>query len=445
ELRRSHLELLVELATLEEESGNLPEAIESLRKAVGKEPLHEEANAALMRVYARSGWLAESVKQYRRFEEALRKEFDVEPGAEVRRTYREVLDGKYLPARASSAEAPRHNLPASPTSFVGREREAGEVRDLLAESRLLTIVGSGGSGKTRLAVEVARTLAGEYEGGAWMVELAEVADAGLLAQEIAGSVGVHEQQFRPLADTLVDELRPREALLVLDNCEHLVDEVAPFVEKMLGECPRLRVLATSREAIRVGEEVVWRVPPLSGSAAARLFVERAKRRASDFAPEENARTISDICDRLDGLPLAIELAAARVGALDVGQISARLDDRFRLLAGGGRTAPSRQRTMWAAIEWSDDLLDEEERVLFERLSVFAGGWSLEAAEHVGSGGGIEKDDILDLLSRLVDKSRVETGEARYGMLETIREYGRERLEESGEAERVRERHAEYSP
>lgn len=447
ELRATRVRLLVESAGIEEESGNFPAGIEALKLAVAEEPTSEEAHVAMMRMYARAGWLAEAVKQYRSLEEMLRKELDIEPGSEARRTFREVLDGRYSPARTPPAEAARHNLPVSLTSFVGREEEIEAVRNLLAESRLLTIVGPGGSGKTRLAVEAARSLAGGFRDGVWMVELDRIPDDALVPQAVAGALGVHERRSRPLTESLVEFLRPKEIAILLDNCEHVAGGCAVLFRTLLGGCPGLRVMCAGREALRLTGEVVWRIPPLGSPEAATLFVERAKGRRPDFEAFEGDRAVREICGRLGGVPLAIELAAARVGTLGVEQISARLSDSLRLLTEGDRASAPRQRTLRASLDWSHDPLPEPERKLFRRLSVFAGGWSLEAAESVASGGGIERDDILDLLSRLVGRSLVScevSGEARYSMLEPVRQYAREKLDEiGGEAGSVSRRHAAW--
>jgi predicted ATPase/DNA-binding CsgD family transcriptional regulator len=363
-----------------------------------------------------------------------------------------------------TAADPHNNLPLERTSFVGREREIVEVKRALAMTRLLTLTGAGGSGKTRLAVEVAKDLLGAYPEGVWMVELAPLSEGDLVPGTVAGVLGVREQPDRPLTDTLAEAMKVRKTLLVLDNCEHLIEAVARLVDALLGRCPRLRVLATSREPLNLAGEAIWPVPPLvvpneerppaveelAGYESARLFVERALYRLSTFSPTpENAKAVAEICRRLDGMPLAIELAAARVGVLSVEQIAERLEDSLRLLTVAGRTAVPRHQTLRATLDWSFELLAEPEKTLFGRLSVFAGGWTLEAAEAVGAGDGIEGGDVLDLLSRLVDKSLVVAqagaqGALRYRMLEPVRQYGVERLEAGGgEAERVRKRHAEH--
>jgi predicted ATPase/DNA-binding CsgD family transcriptional regulator len=357
---------------------------------------------------------------------------------------------------------PENNLPFQLTSLVGREREIAEVGRLLTGARLLTLTGPGGSGKTRLALATAADLVEDYEDGVWLVELAPLSDPDLVPQAVASVLGVREVPGTPLVDSLCLYLGARGVLLVLDNCEHLVGACARLAEILLHSCPNLRILATSREALGVSGETLFAVPPLSLPdprrvpapeslscyEAARLFVERAQAAKHDFSiTEGNAMAVAQVCYRLDGIPLAIELAAARVKVLSVEQISSRLDDSFRLLTGGGRWALAHQRTLRTAMDWSHDLLSEEERAMLRRLSAFAGGFTLEAAEAVGEGEGIEGGEVLDLLSTLVDKSLVvveeQDGEMRYRLLETVRQYGREKLAEAAEAERVRRQHVKY--
>ncbi len=355
-----------------------------------------------------------------------------------------------------------NNLPLELTSFIGREREIAEVEGLLATHRLVTLTGPGGCGKTRLALAVGSALAEDFDDGTWWVGLASLSDPDLVAQSVASALGVRETPGRPLAEALADHLGPKETLLILDNCEHVIDACAALVDALLHACPNLRVLAASREALNLAGETTWLVPPLSlpdssrpqdlgtltDYEAVRLFVERARAVASTFSlTPENAPAVASLCRQLDGMPLAIELAASRVRALSPPQILDRLSDRFRLLTGGGRIAAPRHRTLRATMDWSHERLSEEEKVLFRRLSVFAGGWALEAAEAVCAGGGILEDEVLDLLSRLVDQSLVVVreweGEARYRLLETVRQYAKEKLEESGENEGVGRRHAEH--
>ncbi len=347
-------------------------------------------------------------------------------------------------------------LPVSLTSFIGRESDLAEVRRLLGFTRMLTLTGAGGIGKTRLAIEAGRSTADVA-----FVDLAPYSDGRLVSMAIAAALGVHEQSRIPLLDLLTATLASRRLLLLLDNCEHVIQACAALVDALLRGCPDLSVLATSREALRITGEVTWRVPPLSvpdpmlrSSAeavarceAVRLFVERAKAALPGFAlTERTAPGIVEVCRRLEGIPLAIELAAARVRVLGVDQITARLDDHLRLLRGGSRSAVPRQQTLRATIDWSYELLTGPERRLFDRLSVFAGGLSLEAAEAVCGADGVAEDEVVDVLAGLVNKSLViaDPGDyrvARYTVLETLRQYGAERLTASGGAPTIQERHA----
>jgi predicted ATPase/class 3 adenylate cyclase len=370
------------------------------------------------------------------------------------------LPADFPPLR--SLEAFPNNLPLQLTSFIGRGREMAEVKQLLATHRLLTLTGVGGCGKTRLALQVAADRLAEFAHGVWFVDLAPLADPALVPQAVAVVLGVLEAPGRPLAQTLSATLETRQLLLVLDNCEHMVAACAALAEALLQTCSHLWVLATSREPLGITGEIPYRVPPLSlpdmrqpptvesltQYEAVCLFIERTVTAVPMFTvTNANAPAVAQICHRLDGIPLAIELAAARVRVLPVEQIAARLDDRFRLLTGGSRTALPRQQTLRALIDWSYDLLTEAERALLARLSVFAGGWTLEAAEAVCAGMWVDRGAILDLLGQLVDKSLVlyaeQGGEARYRLLETVRQYGRERLSEAGEAEAVRQRHRAF--
>src|SRR5258706_9183200 len=359
------------------------------------------------------------------------------------------------------------NLPALLSSFIGRTNEIGEVRQLISTSRLVTLTGAGGSGKTRLSLKVASELSIEFEQGVWFVELASIIDPELVPQTIATSLNIREQSGRSLMDILIDLLSASDMLLVIDNCEHLVSACAQFAEMILQKCPELKILATSREALGITGEIVWIVPPLSlpiqqpwtnpGSAqdalshyeeseSVQLFVTRAVANSPEFQmTTENGAWVADICRRLDGMPLAIELAAARVRSLSVQQIAQRLDDRFHLLTGGSRTAPHRQQTLESAVDWSYALLSPTEQKVLQRLSVFAGGMTLEAAEWMCS----DKDEsVLDVLSHLVDKSlltvdKPEGGETRYRLLETIRQYAYEKLAEAGEVDEFKTRHLNY--
>jgi predicted ATPase len=362
---------------------------------------------------------------------------------------------------ARAQEPPAHNLPVDLSSFMGREREVVEVKYRITDTRRLTLTGPGGCGKTRLALVVASELVESFEEGAWWVALASLSDPALVPQAVASALRVREAPGRSLTEVLLERLESEDLLLVLDNCEHLIDACAALADALLRACPDLKILATSREALGVAGEVSWPVPSLSlpdpqyqppteelgRYEAVKLFVERAKASVPTFElTEANAPAAARVCERLDGIPLAIELAAARTRVLSVEQISKRLDESFELLTTESRTADPRHKALRTTIDWSHELLSDEERILFRRLSVFAGGWTLEAAEEVCAGEGIERDEVLDLLTHLTDKSLVlvsvgEGEEARYRFLETVRHYAREKLEESGEGPEIRRRHA----
>jgi predicted ATPase/class 3 adenylate cyclase len=352
------------------------------------------------------------------------------------------------------------NLPIQVTSFVGREREIEEVKQLSSKPRLLTLTGSGGTGKTRLSLHVAAEVLDRFKNGVWFIELAPLSDPALVPFTVASALGLREEPGRPLMSTLLDWLRDKELLLILDNCEHLIDACAKFADQVLHASLTTRILATSREALGIAGESIYRVPTLLAPnpeekieieqleqyAAVRLFIDRAVQSLSTFrVTNANAPAVAQICYRLDGIPLAIELAAARVRALSVEKIAERLDDRFRLLTGGSRTALPRQQTLRSMIDWSHSLLSEPESILFQRLSIFAGGWTLEAAEAVCSGDGLEPSDILDLSTHLLDKSLIVMDEnaegLRFHMLETIREYVLEKLEASDKSQVLRRKHA----
>jgi predicted ATPase/DNA-binding CsgD family transcriptional regulator/Tfp pilus assembly protein PilF len=352
-------------------------------------------------------------------------------------------------------------LPAEPNSFVGRERDLADLAMLLADVRMLTLCGPGGIGKTRLANRLAGQLAPGYAGGAALVELAEISDPVLIGPRLAAALGARQEPDRPVTETLTDALRQRQLLLVLDTCEHLVEAVADLARRLLSDCPAVRIVATSREPLRVRGEIVWRVPPLALPPArapagqpvtdlaehesVRLFLDRAAAVRPGFGlTPQNAAAVIRLCRTLDGMPLAIELAAARMRALSAEQIAARLDDRFRLLASGDRTAPPRQQTLQAAVDWSHDLLTDAEQILLRRLSAFS-GWNLAMAEQVCADDQVPAGHVLDLLAALIDKSLVtldgeRDSEARYRLLDTIREYAAGRLAASGEEPRIRRGH-----
>src|SRR5215831_6293271 len=367
------------------------------------------------------------------------------------------------PAGGNEVTAIPTNLPQEQNSFVGRELELGKLRELLGATRALTLCGTGGIGKTRLALQVLAAVADEFPDGVWLVELGDLQQPDLVVARVASAVGVDEEPGRPLLDTLADALRPRRLLLALDNCEHLIDACARVGQRLLAGSPGLRLITTSREPLHVAAETVWQVQPLSVAPdgavadpddayryeAIRLFAARAAAALPAFTiGPANAAAVAALCRALDGLPLAIELAAAWVRALSVEQIAERLADRFTLLTTGSRTAPPRQRTLGATMDWSHELLTTSEQVLLRRLSVFV-GWSLEMAEQVCSDDDLPAPEVLGLLASLMDKSLVVLepevlGEARYRMLDTIREYAAERLADTGESAACQHRLRDYT-
>jgi predicted ATPase/class 3 adenylate cyclase len=359
-----------------------------------------------------------------------------------------------------SLEATPNNLPQQLTSFIGRERELLEVKRLLPSTRLLTLLGAGGLGKTRLSLQVAADAMDDFPDGVWFVDLAPLADERLVPQAVASVLGVTEETGRPVLEALVNYVEDRQLLIVLDNCEHLMRACADVTKQLLQAGSRMKILASSREHLHVTGETTYAVPSLSVPdpkkpvllealtqyEAIRLFIDRAGAVQPNFKlTDDNASAVADICHRLDGIPLAIELAAGRVRALSVENVASRLHDRFRLLTRGDRTALPRQQTLRASIDWSYDLLTEPERALLRQLAVFAGGWTVEGAESVGATGSVKRADVLDLLSNLVEKSLVTTASEgdRYRLLETVREYAQERLRDAGEEDQARSRHLAF--
>lgn len=454
-----------------------------LGSLVAEHPLRERLVGALMRALVAAGRPAEALTAYRSAREALAEELGVDPSPELSALHTAVLRGELevpgpprsqspLPLPSSALPSPPAvpplpplpplpptNLPAGLASFVGRDEDIARVAALLDRFRLTTLIGPGGAGKTRLAVQSARPLLARFPDGVRLVELAPLGAEGDVPSAVLNALGLREQA--PVAsdplDRLTAALRTRTALLVLDNCEHLVDAVAALAERLLGACPGLRILATSREPLGLTGEALWTVRPLAlpppdadaaqalSYAAVRLLGDRAAAARPDFSvTEESAPAVTRICRALDGMPLAIELAAARLRTMSPEQLAARLDDRFRLLTGGARTAPRQHRTLRAVVDWSWELLTEAERTLLRRLAAFPGGATVEAAEGVCAGGPVEAFDVLDLVTSLTDKSLLVTaGDGRYRMLETIRAYGLEKLAEAGERDAVRRAHAAY--
>ena len=384
-----------------------------------------------------------------------RDAIDTVPG----RGYRFALE---VATDAPAAQTPKHNLPHQLTSFIGREKEIAELEHLLAGTRLLTLTGSGGCGKTRLALQMARRMLHAYPDGVWLVELAPLERPSLVTQTVASVLAVKEQPGKALLDAVAEWVASRKLLLVLDNAEHLLAACGELVDLLLRRCDRLVILVTSRERLGIAGELTYRVPSLSvpdargdatpeealASEAARLFIERARLQRPELEiTAKDATPLASMCRRLDGIALAIELAAPRVRTMSIGELSRRIDDRFSLLTEGSRTALPRHRTLRSLIDWSHDLLREAEKRVLWRASVFAGGWTLDAAERVCSDTHVDREETLDLLTSLADKSlvTVDTREevTRFGMLDMVRHYALDRLRESGEENAVRARHLEY--
>ncbi|MEV0586957.1 BTAD domain-containing putative transcriptional regulator [Nonomuraea sp. NPDC050310] len=461
-LEELHLAALGDRVDADIRLGRGSEMVSELTELVASHPLREGFVAALMRALAEAGRGNEALTLFQRTRERLADELGADPSAELTALHTALLRGEL----GERTEHRRTNLRAELTSFVGKDGDVGAVAGLVINHRLVTLTGAGGSGKTRLATETARMVLSELPDGAWLIELASVQAGGDLAQAALTALGLRDQALlggarggEPM-DQLITALRERTILLVLDNCEHMIEAAAAFADRLLGECRRLRILATSREPLGITGEVLWQVEPLvlpstgagaeeiGSSPAVRLLRDRAELVRKDLGSDPaTLAAMARICRALDGMPLAIELAAARLRSMSVEQLARRLDDRFRLLTGGSRTALPRHKTLRAVVDWSWDLLTEAERGVLRRLSVFSGGASLEAAERVcGEDGEYGGELVLDVLTTLIEKSLVVAGGEdvpRYRMLNTIREYAAGRLEEAGESERIRRAHLAY--
>ena len=454
--------------------GHGAELVTELTDLVAAHPMRERLVAALMRALVAAGRDTEALLVYQRTREALADALGVDPSPELSALHVALLRGELgRRARRWQEEGRRTNLRAELTSFVGKDADVAAVRELIAGHRLTTVIGPGGSGKTRLATETARTLLGDLPDGAWLVELAAIGADGDVAQSALAALGLRDALLSgtPNAeptDRLIAAIREREALLILDNCEHVIESAAAFADRVLGECQRLRILATSREPLGITGEALWLVEPLAlpegdaspgeieSSPAVQLLRDRvgAVRRDLVVPYQLDGRTLSTmarVCRALDGMPLAIELAAARLRTMSLDQLANRLDDRFRLLTSGSRTALPRHRTLRAVIDWSWELLTDAERMVLRRLSVFSGGASLEAAERVCAASaveqsGVDQEQVLELLTALAEKSLLLTeGDSapRYRMLGTIKEYAGHRLAEAGESDLARHAHLAY--
>lgn len=452
--RSLYLELLLQMTHRLRSLSEYASAIDYAERILESDPANERAHQHLIFCRLANGDRGAALRQYEECRRVLQEELAVEPSPETTALYQWL---RQAPVKA--IEARITNLPIPLTSFIGRAREMARVKDMLARSRLVTLTGSGGCGKTRLAIQVASDLVDSFNDGVWWVDFAPLMDEALVPQTVAKVVGVREAQNIPISETLVNYLRRRKMLLVLDNCEHLVGGISRLVITLLSTCAELKILATSRETFDVPGETILRVPALTfpmsrhlspgekleDYESARLLLERAVAVKPDFDfSEVNASAVAQICRRLDGIPLAIELAAARLKVLSIEQIAMRLDDRFSLLSTGGRVTLPRHQTLRAVMDWSYNLLSEQEQAFLCRLSVFVGGWTLEAA-HAICADIVPPAGAIDVIASLLDKSLVETeetgGEARYRMLETMRQYGLERLREAGQLEATRHSHA----
>lgn len=465
-LRQQNHAVLFHLGTLCARQGDMAEAERWLAALLAADPCHERAARALMRILQATGRRSDALRVYAALAAALHAEVGAEPDARTEALRAGLTaDGAAQATRRDEKRAapapplrPAPGLSAPLSSFVGRERELADLIALLEQERLVTLIGPGGIGKTRLALQVAARVAHTYD-AVLVVELATVSNGPEVEQAVAATLGLREEPGQPLLQTLTAALAQGRTLLVLDNCEHLTGSCADLAAAIIPSCEGLRLLLTSREPLALQGEARWSVPPLSlpedgrlppleklaDYAAVRLFLTRGRAVRPDFAlTEENAWAIAHICRGLDGLPLALEMAAARMSTLSVHEIAHRLGDRFRLLRGETRATPPRHQTMRAAIDWSWDLLADPERSLLARLSIFAGGWTLAAAEMVAAGGAIQVDAILDLLAGLIRKSMIRMeehgAEARYAILQIVRQYAGERLAASGEEAELRARH-----
>ncbi len=484
ELRSDHQALMLHLSALCGARGELAEAEQQLHAVLAADPCREEAAQRLMALLAADERHGEAARVYHALEAALRDDLALAPAPETTDLYQRLLRRRTLPVAAPSptptgaAAVGLTNLSLPISSFVGRQQDQAAIKDLLDAHRLLTLTGAGGCGKTRLAQQVALDRQTVYPDGVWLVELAAQTDPALVAATVARALGLSEDVTAPSQQVLaavtapedktvallVAFLRPRRLLLLLDNCEHLLGACASLANTLLSACPHLRILSTSREPLGVAGEAVWRVPSLPFPTASdapnpeallrydaiMLFVQRARLVRPDFAlTAENAPAVAQVCRRLDGIPLAIEFAAARLGMMSPHGLAARLDDRFRVLVGGSPTTLPRQRTLRATMDWSYVLLDAQEQAVLRAFAVFAGGWTLQAAAAVCARDDVRAEAVAGLLEQLLRKSLLAAmapdrdGDPRFGLLETVRQYARERLDAAGETPAVRRRHLDY--
>jgi predicted ATPase/DNA-binding SARP family transcriptional activator len=432
-------------------AGRHADVLGELTVAQQVHPLDERLAGQLMLALYRSGRQADALETYRQMRDRLVDELGVDPSPPLQAVYQQILDGEPPPMKTAVPQAvatrPLVGLPRRATRFIGRECDVVRVAAALQDGSLVTLTGVGGVGKTRLALEAAERGQGRFDDGVAICELAPLEDGSVVTHAVAAALRLQQRQGLDITETVIDYLRTRQVLLVVDNCEHVLDEAAELLDRIAAHCPRVSVLATSREALGVAGERIMPVEPLTVDDATALFADRARASRPDFDLEhEPLGAVAEICRQLDGLPLAIELAAARMRAMSSLDVARRLD-RLRLLSGGARGAMPRQQSLAATIDWSYRLLAEPEQALFARLSVFAGGFDLDAAHGVCGEDGDSDDDTLDLLTGLVDKSMVTVRggdeRTRYAVLETLRAYGRERLRDNGIEDVIGVRHARY--
>ncbi|HEX5809807.1 MAG TPA: BTAD domain-containing putative transcriptional regulator, partial [Anaerolineales bacterium] len=462
DLRREFAAILEMLVDDYHAMHEMTSAIPYAQRLIALDPLNEKSQRKLMQLFALSDQQNAAIQQYLSVEKLLRKELNLDPQPETRELYKKIRRGDFkiavLEKKASDPKAPpKHNLPVHLTTFIGREKEREEISRLVARHRLVTLTGAGGIGKTRLALQIGHSLLSSYPDGVWFIPLETLTDEELVPQVLASYFDLEEGPGRSVLDRLVDALRSKNLLLLLDNCEHVLEACALLAETLLGGCPQLRILETSRDVLRIEGEAVYSVHPLRfsnkqvletvdqamESEAIQLFAERAALAASDFQiTAENLATVAGICQRVDGIPLAIELAAAHMDMFTPGELLRQLERSFDLLTSSARSVLPRHQTMRTSIDWGWDLLDQPERAFMRQCSVFLGGWTLEAAQAILTGNARELTEALLKRSFVVVQQKGEY-ETRYRMHEVIRLYAQEKLSAAGEEQMLRDRHLDY--
>lgn len=471
--RRQALAAMERVTAVSIQNANYEQAIKLAQRQLEIDNLRERSHRQLMEAWAKNGRRREALSHYQKLQQLLQDELAIDPSQETQSLIEIIRTDNLSESKPSSDQEsiflsntstqPKHNLPRRLTSFIGRERELATITRLIRDNHLVMLTGVGGIGKTNLSLQAGQQMLDEFPDGVWLVELAPIADPEMVTQTTAHALGLRPASDRPILEVLLDFLKDKESLIILDNCEHVIHTAADLVKTLLQACPDITILTSSREALGVPGEMIYQVPSLIVPRATqqiridewerfdalRLFVERGTAVLPDFqVTEDNFQSLVQICQRLDGIPLALELAAARLKVLSTEQILHRLDNRFKLLTGGRRTALPRQQTLRALIDWSWELLSNSEKILLQRLSVFSGGMRLDAVEAVCASDELDAYEILDLLTELVNKSLVisrrEQGkETRYFLLETIRQYAQERLTEAGDSATYRDRHLDH--